>query len=180
MSTAPYHEGETGTSRERGAQDIISSFLLWVHPWWKCLLTRLRNETTNLLLALKATWNPKKSLQSLAVLTNQPSAFAPGTRHTGVRGETNGILSAGACRGKKRDTGHMFPVRWLQGPIQRQHAHCFPSSKTNIESKQSIFPSCSNSTSREEAQKWCQTKHTNEMEITLRKINWKTQTRGKW
>lgn len=48
-------------------------------------------------------------------------------------GETNGILSVGACRGKRRDTGHMFLPRWLQGPIQRQHAHRFPSSKTNIE-----------------------------------------------
>lgn len=133
MSTAPNHEGETDTSRERGAQDVISSLLLWVHPRWKCLLTRIRKEITNLLLAFKAMWNPKKSLQSQAVLTNQPPAFAPGTRHTGVSGETNGIPSAGACRGKKRDTGHVFPVRWLQGPIQRQHAHRFPSSKTNIE-----------------------------------------------
>lgn len=105
MSTAPNHEGETDTSRERGAQDTISSFLLWVHPRWKCLLTRIRKETTNLLLACKAMWNAKKSLQSWAVLTNQPPASAPGTRHTGVSGETNGILSAGACRGKKRIQG---------------------------------------------------------------------------
>lgn len=112
MSTAPNHEGETGTSRERRAQDIISSLLLWVYPRWKCLLKRLRNETTNLLLAFKAMWNPKKSLQSLAVLTNRPSA--PGTWHT----DTNGILSVGACRGKKWDMGHVFLLRWLQGPIQ--------------------------------------------------------------
>lgn len=85
VSTASNHEGGTGTSRERGAQGIIRSFLLWVHPQWKCLFTRLRNETTNLLLAFKAMWNPKKALQSLAVLTDQPSTFAPGIRHRDVR-----------------------------------------------------------------------------------------------
>lgn len=117
-------------------------------------------------------WNPKKSLQSLAVLTNQPSAFAPGTWHTDVRGGNKQDPFCRSLQREEKEYRARVPGEMVARPTQRQHAHRFPSSKTDIEGihepkQKSILPSCSNSTSREEAQKWCQNKHKNEMEITL-------------
>lgn len=44
------------------------------------------------------------------------------------------------AEGRKGRQGHVSPVRWLQRPIQRQHAYRFSPSKTNLwgilESKQ--------------------------------------------
>lgn len=91
-------------------------------------------------------------------------------------GNTNGILSAGACGGREGRQGHVSPVRRLQRPIQRQCACRFPPPETNLggilESKQNpSFQAVQTVLADRKHKKWCQNKYTNEMEITSRKVD---------